>query len=128
LASAAHLPEVEVGSSHGRPSLKTAGKAYATFKGSGTIVIAIAIDDKERLIEMAPDIYFQTDHYVGWPSLPVRVAVIGDDELMRCLVDAWRFRAPRKQRAAIQDECVSPCRWPVRAARQAAPSCAPGDR
>jgi hypothetical protein len=99
LASAARLPEVEVGTSYGRPSLKTAGKAFATVKDPATIVIAIAIDDKERLIEMAPDIYFQTDHYVGWPSLPVRVAVIGDDELMHRLVDAWRFRTPRRQRA-----------------------------
>lgn len=57
----------------------------------------IAIDEKERLIEMAPDIYFQTDHYRGWPSLPVRINEISDDELKMRLVAAWRFRAPKKQ-------------------------------
>ena len=62
----------------------------------------IAIDEKERLIEMAPDIYFQTDHYRGWPSLPVRINEISDDELKMRLVAAWRFRAPKKHAATYQ--------------------------
>lgn len=65
-------------------------------------MLAIPIDEKERLIEMAPDIYFQTDHYRGWPSLPVRIDVIGDDELTMRLVAAWRFRAPRKLAATYK--------------------------
>ena len=75
------------------------GKGFAIVKDDETIVIAVAIADKELLIEMAPDIYYQTDHYVGWPSLPLRAAAIGDEELKQRLIDAWRFRAPSKQRA-----------------------------
>jgi hypothetical protein len=45
---------------------------------------------------MAPDIYFQTNHYVGWPHLPVRIAAIGDDELKQRLIDAWTYRASKK--------------------------------
>jgi hypothetical protein len=29
-------------------------------------VISIALDEKEALLEMAPEIYFQTPHYVAW--------------------------------------------------------------
>ncbi|MGO4439112.1 MmcQ/YjbR family DNA-binding protein [Rhizobium sp. RAF56] len=99
LAEVADLPEVELGTSYGRPALKVGGKGFAIVKDDETIVIAVAIADKELLIEMAPDIYYQTDHYVGWPSLPLRAAAIGDEELKQRLIDAWRFRAPSKQRA-----------------------------
>lgn len=101
LAEQAGLPDVEHGTSYGRPALKVGGKGFATVKDADTIVIAVAIQDKELLIEMAPEIYYQTDHYVGWPSLPLRAAAIGDDELRQRLIDAWRFRAPTKQHTAF---------------------------
>jgi hypothetical protein len=51
---------------------------------------------------MGPAIYHQTDHYVGWPSLPVRIAAIGDDELKERLIGAWLFRAPKKLAATFR--------------------------
>jgi len=100
LAAEAGLPEVEEASHYGTPALKVGGKAFVSVKNDETIVLSIPIDEKERLIEMAPDIYFQTDHYRGWPSLPVRIDAIGDEELRDRLVAAWRFRAPKKLAAA----------------------------
>jgi len=97
----ARLPEVEVSTSYGTPALKVGGKAFVSVKNAETIVLALPIDHKEQLIEMAPEIYFQTDHYVGWPSLPLRIAAIGDDELQLRLIEAWRFRAPKKLRATF---------------------------
>ncbi len=102
LAAQAGLPEVEEATHYGTPALKVGGKAFVSIRNSETIVLAIPIDEKERLIEMAPDIYFQTDHYRGWPSLPVRIGVIGDDELTMRLAAAWRFRAPRKLAATCK--------------------------
>lgn len=101
LTSEARLPGIEHGSYYGTPALKVGGKAFVSVKNDETIVLAIPIDEKERLIEMAPEIYFQTDHYRGWPSLPVRIGAIGDDELTVRLVAAWRFRAPRKLAATF---------------------------
>jgi hypothetical protein len=100
LAEEAGLPQVELGTSYNTSALKVGGKSFVSVKNAETIVLSIPIEDKERLLEMAPDIYFQTDHYVGWPSLPLRAHVIDDDELKRRLIDAWRFRAPKKLRAA----------------------------
>jgi len=96
LVAQARLPEVEPGTHYGLPAFKVGGKAFATVKNNETIVLALPIDRKEQLMEMAPEIYFQTDHYVGWPALPLRIAMIGDEELEMRLIEAWRYRAPKK--------------------------------
>jgi hypothetical protein len=102
LAAEANLPGVEEGTSYGSPALKVGGKTFVAVKNNETIVLSISIDDKERLIEMAPAIYYQTDHYVGWPHMPLRVDVITDAELKERLVGAWLFRAPKKLAAGFQ--------------------------
>ncbi|ARM87468.1 hypothetical protein RHEC894_CH01129 [Rhizobium sp. CIAT894] len=96
LAAEAGLLDVEESTSYGNPALKVGGKSFAAVKNAETIVISISLDDKDHLLEMAPDIYFQTDHYVGWPHLPVRATMISDEELRLRLTGAWLFRAPRK--------------------------------
>ncbi|MDL2407712.1 MmcQ/YjbR family DNA-binding protein [Rhizobium calliandrae] len=101
IAAKARLREVEVSTHYGTPALKVGGKAFVSIKNDETIVLALPIDRKEQLIEMAPEIYFQSDHYVGWPSLPLRIAAIGDDELQLRLIEAWLFRAPKKLRTAF---------------------------
>lgn len=102
LAAEAGLLEIEVSTSYGTPALKVGGKSFVSVKNAETVVLSVPIDRKEQLIEMAPDIYFQTDHYVGWPSLPLRIGAIGDEELQFRLIEAWRFRAPKKLQAAFQ--------------------------
>lgn len=101
LAAEAGLPGVEEGTSYGNPSLKVGGKGFVSVRDDETLVLSIRIGDKEPLLEMAPEIYFQTPHYAGWPSLPVRAAVIGDEELRQRLVEAWLFRAPKRLAATI---------------------------
>ena len=102
LTEEAGLPGVEQSTTYGNPALKVGGKAFVSVKNNETLVLSIAIPDKEHLLEMAPEIYFQTDHYKGWPSLPVRAAAIGDDELRGQLVNAWLFRAPKKLAATYR--------------------------
>ncbi|WP_267549905.1 MmcQ/YjbR family DNA-binding protein [Rhizobium rhizogenes] len=103
LAAQANLPCAEHGTHYGLPALKVGGKAFVTVKNNETIVLAIPIDRKEQLMEMAPEIYFQTDHYIGWPSLPLRITAIGDEELQQRLIEAWRYRAPKKLQAAFNE-------------------------
>ena len=92
------LPGVETGTSYGTPALKVAGKLLMRIKDAETLVLMAALDEKERLIEMAPDIYYETDHYTGWPALLVRAAAIGDEELRLRLAEAWTAKAPAKLR------------------------------
>ena len=95
LAGPLGLAEIELSTHYGDPSLKVAGKAMVTVKSVGLMVLHCPLDMKEVLMEMAPDIYYQTDHFKGWPGLLVRLDVIGDEELSLRLEDAWRFKAPK---------------------------------
>ena len=95
LAAALALPEVELSTHYGDPSLKVAGKAMVTVKATGLMVLHCPLDMKEMLMEMAPEVYYQTDHFKGWPGLLVRLDVIGDEELSLRIENAWRFKAPK---------------------------------
>jgi hypothetical protein len=100
LARAAGLPAVEQSTSYGRPALKVAGKGFTGHRGEDAIPISIPPELKEMLLAAAPEIYYETDHYKGWPWVLIRMSVISDEELTQRLIDAWRFRAPPKLAAA----------------------------
>jgi hypothetical protein len=44
----------------------------------------------------APGIYYETDHYKGWPAVLVRLSEITDQELAHRLTIAWRDRAGKR--------------------------------
>ena len=95
LIEALSLEEVELSTSYGDPSFKVRGKAMVTIKEPGILYLPCPLPIKEVLIEMAPDIYYETEHYKGWPGLLVRLDAIGDEELGLRLEDSWAYRAPR---------------------------------
>jgi len=90
------LPEVTEGTSYGNPALQVKGKSFASVRAPGEMVLHCPQEQKALLMEMAPEIYWETEHFRGWPGLLVRLEVIGDEELALRLADAWRFRAPKK--------------------------------
>jgi hypothetical protein len=59
------------------------------------MVLPCPLEFKELLMIGAPHIYYQTDHFKGWPGLLVRLDVIDDEELSLRLSDAWQFKAPK---------------------------------
>lgn len=96
LVKALGLEEVVLGTSFADPALKLRDKAMVVVKEPGLLYLPCPLEQKEILLEMAPEIYYQTDHYKGWPGLLVRLDAIGDEELSLRLEDAWRYRAPKK--------------------------------
>ncbi|MGE0668488.1 MAG: MmcQ/YjbR family DNA-binding protein [Sphingomonadales bacterium] len=92
---AAHLPGIEEGTSYGTPAVKVRGKLLTRIRDGGTLVLMCPLADKELLMEAAPDIYHETDHYRGWPAVLVRLAAIADDELALRIEQAWRMKAPK---------------------------------
>jgi hypothetical protein len=96
LARARALPGVTRATSYGTPALKVRDKSFVRLKDSGTLVLLCPAEQKTLLMEISPDIYFETDHYVGYPAVLVRLETIGDEELSLRLEDAWRFKAPGK--------------------------------
>ena len=101
-AAAAGLPGVEAGTSYGTPSLKVRGKSFLRVKDADTLVVMCALEDKELLMEAAPQIYFETDHYKGWPAVLVRLSQIDDTELQHRIVRGWYLKAPARLIAAFE--------------------------
>ena len=93
LALARRLPEVMRGRSEGLPSLKVGGKTIARLKDAATMVLLCPSEQKTLLMDISPDIYFETDHYVGYPAVLIRLDAVDDEELSLRLEDAWHFIA-----------------------------------
>ena len=60
------------------------------------VSVRCPLERKDMLIEAAPEIYFDDDHYRGYPAVLVRLAAVGEAELAALLRDAWRLKAPRR--------------------------------
>ncbi|MDR6756055.1 hypothetical protein J2Y48_001345 [Mycoplana sp. BE70] len=104
---ASDLPGVETGTSYGAMALKVAGKMIACARSDDVVVLSMPLDEKEHFIEMAPDIYFETPHYHGWPAILVHAGAIDDEALRRRIAEAWQRRAPAKLRRAHRPEAAS---------------------
>lgn len=95
LAAGRGLPGMERSTSYGTPALKVGDTAFVRLSEPGTLVLQCPEEQKALLLDLSPDIYFETDHYVGYPTVLVRLAAIDDEELSLRLEDAWRFKAPK---------------------------------
>jgi hypothetical protein len=91
------LPEAFERTSYGRPSFYVGKKMLCCLgKQSDHIVVRIGIDEREMLMEAAPETYFVTDHYRGWPYVLVRLATVRKDALAGLLQRTWREIAPAR--------------------------------
>jgi hypothetical protein len=94
---ATELPEVEESTSYGRPSIKVRGKFFAghNVKEKAFALRIANVEEQDFLCEMAPELYFVTDHYKGWPYVLVRPAKLTKKEARVRLLQAWRIQAPK---------------------------------
>ena len=95
-ADQAGLPGLERGSSHGAPVLRVQNKFLCCIKDAETLVLHCPLEEKELLKEAAPEIYWETDHFKGWPGILVKLPAISDAELRHRLEKAWRIRAGKR--------------------------------
>ena len=94
---ARELPEVEESSSYGRPSLKVRGKYMAGLnqKEKAFVLRLASVEEQDFLIEMAPQIYYITDHYKGYPAILAHPGKMTKKEARGRLERAWRTQAPK---------------------------------
>lgn len=98
--AAAGLPEVEEASWFGTPSLKVRGKGFVRLKDDDTLVLMCPLEEKELLMEVESEIFFETDHYKGWPAVLARLSRMDAAMLAHHLARAWRQKAPKRLIAA----------------------------
>ena len=101
------LPEVEESTYYGTPALKRRGKMLACMASHSsaepnTLVVSLAMPERDELIDADPKTYYLKEHYVGYPSVLVRLSRIRDAALKDLLLMAWQFvgEASRSTRAA----------------------------
>jgi hypothetical protein len=91
------LPEVAETTSYGRPALKVRGKFIAghNTREKAFVLRLAAVEEQDFLIEMAPQIYYITDHYKGYPAVLARPGKLTRKEARGRLLNAWRLQAPK---------------------------------
>jgi hypothetical protein len=64
------------------------------------LAVRCPIERKEMLIEAAPDIYFDDEHYRGYPAVLVRLEAVEEAELAALVADAcaWAASKPKRKR------------------------------
>jgi len=101
------LPDIEVTTSYGQPTLKVRGKMFVCMAANksaepDTLVVMMDFADRDLLIEEDPDTYYLKEHYVGYPCVLVRLARVHPDALRDLVAGAHRFvsEKTRKKPAA----------------------------
>lgn len=98
------LPDVEAAIKYdGSPILKTggcfmAGLASHRSAEPGTLVVRIGLEEREWLLEDAPDIYYVTDYYRPYPLVLVRLSRVDRDALHDLLSISWRLATEKRRR------------------------------
>jgi hypothetical protein len=103
------LPGVEASTRwDGSPVLKLGGAFMAGLTThpsaeSGSLVVRMSVEEREWLLEDAPEIYYVTDYHQDHPVVLVRLSRIDREALRELLSMAWRVTQPkarpdRKQR------------------------------
>jgi hypothetical protein len=106
------LPDVEVTTTWGQPTLKVGGKMFvciASHKSAepNTLVVMMDFADRDALIEDDPDTYYLKDHYLNYPCVLVRLSRIHPDALRDLVIGAHRFisaKARKKKRSTVARE------------------------
>lgn len=101
-ALALKLPETSEKPCYGTPAFYVKKKLFARMLSDGkTLAVRIDMNEREGLLAAAPDVFYLTPHYQGWPMVLVRLDRIERDDLAERVVEAWRFTAPDKLLAAF---------------------------
>ena len=101
------LPGVEERTAYGVPALKVRGKLLACVAANrsaepASLVVRVNFDDRAELLATDPDVYYVTDHYVGYNAVLVRLSRVNPDVLRDLLGMAYKFvtrKAPPRSAA-----------------------------
>jgi hypothetical protein len=101
------LPDVEVTTTWGQPTLKVRGTMFvcgASHKSAepDTLVVKMAIADRDLLIEEDPDTYYLKEHYVGYPCVLVRLSRVHPDALRDLIAGAHRYVSERSRKKSVR--------------------------
>ena len=87
----------------GSPVLKLGGAFMAGLASHrsaepGTLVVRVSHEEREWLLEDAPETYYLTDYYRKYPLVLVRLSRIGRDALRDVLSVSWRLTSAKRRK------------------------------
>lgn len=90
------LPGVEESTAYGAPALKVHGKLLACVPSHrsaepASLVVRVDLDDRAELLAADPDVYYVTEHYVGYNAVLVRLSRVNPSVLRDLLGMAYKF-------------------------------------
>jgi hypothetical protein len=98
------LPDVEATTKYdGSPVLRVdaifmAGLATHPSAEPETLVVRAGLEERERLVEDAPETYYLTDYYRGYPLVLVRLSRVEPDALRDLLSVSWRMTTAKARK------------------------------
>jgi hypothetical protein len=100
------LPDVEAATKYdGSPVLKVGGAFMAGLAShdsadADTLVVRCDLEDRERMIEDAPDTYYVTEYYAKYPLVLVRLSHVNTDALRDLLAVSRQLTLPKARKPA----------------------------
>ena len=90
------LPDVEVTTSWGQPTLKVRGRMFVCMAANksaepNSLVVMMDFVDRDALVEDDPATYYLKDHYLNYPCVLVRLSRVHPDALRDLVTGAHRF-------------------------------------
>lgn len=98
------MPRVTASTKYdGSPVLKVdgvflAGLAMHPSAEPDTLVVRHGLEDRQPLLEEAPETYYLTAYYRRYPVVLVRLACVSPDALRDLLLVSWRLAAAKSSR------------------------------
>lgn len=104
------LPNVQATTRYdGAPVLKVhgvfmAGLAMHPSAEPNTLVVRAGLEEREWLLEDAPETYYVTDFYRRYPLVLVRLSLLNREILRELLAKSWRMTIAKGRRARTTPE------------------------
>jgi hypothetical protein len=101
-AIALGFPDVEESTSYGTPAFKVKGKFLTRLRpeDDSLVFVDVPFDEREILMEAAPEIFHITPHYKDYPSVLARLESLDPGSARGFLERRWRKVMPRR---AVKD-------------------------
>ena len=121
------LPDVEATTKYdGSPVLKRGGAFMAGIASHpsaepDSLVVRIGIDEREWLLEDAPETYYVTDYYRSLPLVLARLSRLEPNALRDLLSVSWRLTSAKIRNRGQSHATVKAPRRPLRARSRSAP-------
>ena len=99
---ASDLPGIELGTSFGTPALRVGKRLICRMWEDGETMVLKPLEDIELqfLMDTQPEVFYQTPHYQGWPTVLIHLSRIDEAQLRDLIEQCWERLATKRLLAA----------------------------